>query len=204
MSELLNQISYKDLDVYGRSANEGGALVHSNDYAISNSIVFYLTSRKGSYLYRPTEGGILDEILFKLNNPETLIFYTNKIKKKLKDVYRGLINDIDVRISNIDEYTNRTLQVEVYYTSIETNESNTLSFYLKAKPTNVITQNYTDVNLEGDNLLAFVVLKKEDMPENSTFIKSMDDGLWYWNSYRFTNFSESSSNFHEIFGIINE
>jgi hypothetical protein len=42
MSELLNQISYKDLDVYGRSANEGGALVHSDDYAISNSITYLL------------------------------------------------------------------------------------------------------------------------------------------------------------------
>ena len=92
----------------------------------------------------------------------------------------------------------------MYYTSVESNESNSLSFYLKAKPTNIVTQNYTDVNLEGDNLLAFVVLKKPDMPENSTFIKSMDDGLWYWNLYRFTNFSESSSNFNEIFSIINE
>lgn len=204
MSELLNQISYGDLDVYGRSSNEGGALVHYNDLAISNSIVFYLTSRRGNYLYRPSEAGILDDLLFKLNSPELIALYRDRIKKKLKDAYRTLITDIDIQIYNTDEYTNRVLQVEVYYTSIQTNESNALSFYLKGKPTNTIKKEFININLEGDNLLAFVILKKEDMPENSTFIKNIDDGLWYWNEYRFTNFSESSSNFNEIITIMNE
>ena len=55
MAETISQVSYVDFDVYGRPASQGGALLHKDDYAISNSIVFYLTSKRGSFLYQLNE-----------------------------------------------------------------------------------------------------------------------------------------------------
>jgi len=202
MSEIISQVSLADLDVYGRSSPQGGALVHYNDMAISNSIVFYLTSKRGSYLYKTSDGGLLDDLLFKLNNSEIISLYITKISKKLKDVFRNLIQDIKVKIYSENDNSNRTINIEVYYTSIQTNQSNQLLFYLKPKQKE-LQISYTDVYFEGDNLLAFVVLKKEDMPEEYNLIKNEEDGYWYWGTYRFINFNEDSQNFDQIFSIIN-
>ena len=133
MAEIISQVSYIDFDVYGRAASQGGALLHKDDYAISNSIVFYLTSKKGSFLYQPNEGGVLDSLLFKLMNPELFNLYTSKISKKLKDVYRGLIKDINVIMYNLSQEDLRSVQIEVYYTSLLSNKDNQVIFYLKPK-----------------------------------------------------------------------
>lgn len=37
----VSQINLIDFDVYGRSSNVGGALIHQNDFAISNAIIFF-------------------------------------------------------------------------------------------------------------------------------------------------------------------
>ena len=58
------QINLIDFDVYGRSSNTGGALIHKDDFAISNAIIFFLTSAKGDYLYSPNKGGVLSQLLF--------------------------------------------------------------------------------------------------------------------------------------------
>lgn len=202
MAETISQVSYVDFDVYGRAASQGGALLHKDDYAISNSIVFYLTSKKGNFLYQPSEGGILDSLLFKLMNPELFSLYTSKISKKLKDVYRGLITDINVLMYSLDEEDSRKIQIEVYYTSLLSNKDNQVIFYLKPKQNKLEIQ-YTNVQFEGDNLLGFVLLKKEDMPEEYKLIKNITDGYWYWGNYRLVNFSESSSNYNEIINIVN-
>jgi hypothetical protein len=62
---------------------------------------------------------------------------------------------------------------------------------------------YVNVAFEGDNLLGFVLLKKQDMPEEYKLIKNITDGYWYWGNYRLISFSESSSNFDEIINIVN-
>lgn len=202
MAETISQVSYVDFDVYGRAASQGGALLHKDDYAISNSIVFYLTSKRGSFLYQPSEGGVLDSLLFKLMNPELFNLYTSKISKKLKDVYRGLIKDINVIMYNLSQEDSRSIQIEVYYTSLLSNKDNQVIFYLKPKQ-NKLEIEYTNVQFEGDNLLGFVLLKKEDIPEEYKLIKNITDGYWYWGNYRLVNFSESSSNYDEIISIVN-
>lgn len=202
MAETINQISYVDLDVYGRSASQGGALLHKDDYAISNSIVFYLTSKKDSYLYKPNEGGLLDSLLFKLMDEQLFSLYTTKISKKLKDAYRTLIENVKVNMYSLSDDDIRKIQIEVFYTSLLSNNENKVIFYVKqAEPK--LDINYVDVYFEGDNLLAFVLLKKEDMPEEYKIMKNISDGYWYWGIYRFITFSESSSNFDEIINIIN-
>lgn len=203
MAEIINQISYVDLDVYGRSATQGGALLHKDDFAISNSIVFYLTSKRGNYLYQPEECGLLDSLLFKMMDEQFFSLYINKISKKLKSTYSNLITDINVNIYALSDDNIKTIQIEVYYTSLLSNNPNQIIFYVKPKEPK-LEINYVDIYFEGDNLLAFVLLKKEDVPEQNKLIKNISDGYWYWGIYRFINFTESSSNFEEIFNIINE
>lgn len=195
----INQKSIIDLDVYGRSSNTGGALVHANDIAISNAIVFFLTASKGDYLYQPTQAGVMDEMLFKLLTPQKASFYQSKIAQELDNNFGALIDDISVSI--VPMYEDRYYEVNVVYSSKQTGELNQAIFYTKPKNLDSVGKVVTDVTFEEDNLLAFVIVKKEELSD--PLLKNPEDEQWYWGTYRLVNFNEQSSNFQEIFSIIN-
>lgn len=198
MAQETNKISLVDLDVYGRTSNAGGALVHQDDFAISNAIIFFLTTKRGDYLYRPSLGGLLDRLLFKLLDIDKARFYGEQIANELDNEFGALLDDIEVIITpNFEE---RYYEVNVYYTSIQTRESNQAVFF--TRPKNEISQRvYQDVEFVGDNLLAFVALQKEKISDK--LILNARDEVWYWGNFRLVNFNQSSDNFQEIFDIIN-
>lgn len=195
----VNQSSILDLDVYGRNATNGGALVHMNDIAVSNAIVFFLTASKGDYLYKPQDAGIMDEMLFKLLNPQKASFFESKISKAIEDNFGALVENVSVSISPM--YEDRYYQIDIVYNSKQTGELNQAVFYTKPKNLDTVGKTITDVTFVEDNLLAFVIVKKEELTD--PLLRDSESGQWYWGTYRLVNFNEQSSNFQEIFNIIN-
>lgn len=199
MSEL-TQIQVIDLDVYGRNNPGGGAMLHYDDVAISNAIVFYLTCNQGDYLYQPNSAGNLEQMTFKLMDNNTRIYHESNISNDLESAFGSLITNISVNIiSHLEE---RYFEIEVYYTSIQTNQTNKAIFNIAPKNTIPVTTNITDIQFTGDNLLGFVLVKKDEL--SNPLIKSMEDGKWYWGAYRFVNFDENSNNFNDIYYLIND
>lgn len=195
----INQLSIVDLDVYGRSSQSGGGLIHKNDFAISNAIIFYLTTNKGDYLYRSDLGGILSELLFKLLDATTASRYSNIIANELQTQFGNLISDVTVSV--IPNLKDRYYEIEIFYISNQTQLTNQATFYTKPR-TSTDEVNFIDIYFTDDNLLAFVTLQLE-AGLNKPLLLNQSDGKWYWNLYRFVNFSESSSNFEEIYSMIN-
>jgi phage baseplate assembly protein W len=199
MANQINNLSLIDFDYYGRSSTSGGPLIHQNDFAISNSMAFYLTLRKGSYLYNPTYGGLLEGLLFKALSPEDAISYQNTITNDLKSKYSALITNVQTRIFYNTEYTNRIIEVQVYYTSLQTNETNSLSVYLNAKKDS-IGVSLLDVNLEGDNLIAFVNLQLATVNQPLTYNVSLS--VYTWGNYRLNNLKEGTETFDYIKNLL--
>ena len=196
------QINLIDFDVYGRSSNTGGALIHKDDFAISNAIIFFLTSAKGDYLYSPNKGGVLSQLLFKQLDESYASFYGNQISDALRLEFGALITNISCQIkTNFDK---RYYEVNVYFTSIQTNVVNQAQFFTKPLVKETAMVVYIDINLADDNLLAFVLLQKT-YPDQARFRLELnnEDGKWYWGRFRFNNFDENSSNFEDIFEAIN-
>jgi len=198
MAQGFSKQTIIDLDVYGRNSTSGGALVHSDDYAISNSIIFFLTSSRGDYLYRPELGGILDNLLFKQLTVEKASYYQSIIANALKTQFGALATDIQVSI--VPDYDNRLYKIDVFFTSVLSGEVNQVPIPLNM-PKPELGRSYTPVDLVDDNLLAFVYLQKETLSD--PLIKNQTDGLWYWGNFKLINLTESSSNFQEIFDTIN-
>lgn len=198
----LSQVNLIDFDVYGRSSNTGGALIHENDFAISNAIIFFLTSAKGDYLYNPTEGGILQSLLYKLLDQRYVNFYTDQITKILETKFGALISDVGVQITS--DFEKRRYIVEVFFTSRQTSAVNQVEFNTRPIIRETSTITIVDINLQDDNLLGFVLLQLgyPDQAREKLQLNN-EDGKWYWGRFRLNQFSESSSNFNEIFNAIN-
>lgn len=198
----LSQVNIIDFDVYGRSSNIGGALIHQNDFAISNAIIFFLTSAKGDYLYNPTEGGILQSLLYKLLDQKYVNYYTNQIIKILELKFGSLISSIDVQITS--DFEKRMYVVDVFFKSKQTGVVNQVEFNTRPIVRETATITIVDVNLSGDNLLGFVLLQLgyPDQVREKLLLNS-EDGKWYWGRFRLNEFSENSDNFDQIFETIN-
>lgn len=198
----VSQVNLIDFDVYGRSSNTGGALIHQNDFAISNAIIFYLTSGKGDYLYNPTAGGILQSLLFKLLDQKYVNYYTTQISEALNAEFGGLISNISVEITS--DFQKRMYLINVFFTSRQSGLVNQVEFNTKPTIKETSTITIIDINLTGDNLLGFVLLQL-GYPDQARFKLelSKEDGKWYWGRFRFLEFDENSSNFQQIFDAIN-
>lgn len=198
----VEQINLIDFDVYGRSSNTGGGLIHKGDFAISNAIIFFLTSAKGDYLYNPSKAGVLNQLLFKHLDESYASFYGSQISEALRLEFGALITNIDCKVkANFDK---RYYEVNVYFTSIQTNLINQAQFFTKPLVKETAMVVYIDINLEGENLLAFVLLQKT-YPDQAKFRLELnnEDGKWYWGRFRFNNFDENSDVFEDIFQEIN-
>lgn len=196
----INEISIVDLDVYGRSSQSGGALTHQNDFAISNAIIFYLTSQRGDYLYRNDLGGVLNELLFKLLTEDKAEKYASRITGEIESQFGGVISEVAVTVT--PNFTDRYYEIEIFYISNRTQLSNQAVFYTRPKVSSEEI-NYIDVLFTDDNLLAFVTLQL-DMGLKKPLIFNQTDNKWYWNLFRLINFSKESSNFEEIYNLINQ
>jgi len=195
----INQLSIVDIDVYGRSSQSGGALVHENDFAISNAIIFYLTSQRGDYLYESSLGGVLSELLFKLLTEDKAAQYASKIESEIITQFGAVVSDVSVVVT--PNFTDRYYEINIFYISVRTQLSNQAIFYTKPKYSSEEI-NYVDVLFTGDNLLAFVTLQI-DSGLNKPLVYN-NDQKWYWNLFRLVNFNEESSNFQEIYNLINQ
>ena len=199
MAQEIKKQTIVDLDVYGRNSILGGALVHEDDFAISNSIIFYLTTSEGDYLFRPELGGVLESMLFKALTPEKASFYQSRIANALNNRFGALATDIEVSVQT--DFENRLYRIDVFFTSVQSGQTNQVPIALKIPNIENLGKLYTPVDFVDDNLLGFVIVQK---PNNSKpLIKNETDELWYWGPYKFTNFNEDSENFQEIFDIIN-
>lgn len=199
MSDL-NKKTIVDLDVYGRNSSTGGALVHENDFAISNAIVFFLTTRKGDYLYNSDLGGVLDKLLFKFLDENEAFFFSSQIQNELKKEFGSVIDNINVLI--IPNYENRYYEIRVFYKSLITNQNNEAVFFTKPiSMNNIESISYIDVDFEGDNLIAFVTLNLSN--NYSKLVFNHKDGKWYWGKFRLNKLNETSPVFQEVFDLIN-
>lgn len=199
MSQEVQQVSYFDLDVYGRNSTGGGALVHSGDFAISNSIVFFLTLKKGTYIYNSNLGGVLEELLFKPISDEFLIKKSNIISNEIQNRYSNLIRDVRCTINYNYNNNSRILEVQVYYVSVLTNENNILYVYGNVKR-NSLGISLIDVNLTDDNLIAFVTLNQLEVNSPLTFNQTLN--VYTWGNYRLNNLKEGTDTFNYIKNIV--
>jgi hypothetical protein len=200
MSEQqLSNLSIVDFDFYGRSATNGGPLFHRNDYAISNSIAFFLTLRRGSYLYNPNIGGVLEGLLFKRISPVEIASYENSVTRAINENYGALVSQVQTRIFYNSEYTKRVIEVQVFYVSNQTTETNVLSVFVNSKK-EAIGVTLIDVNLEGDNLIAFVNLQLTTVNQPLTYNATL--GVYSWGSYRLNNLKEGTETFDYIKNLV--
>jgi hypothetical protein len=197
--QQLSNISIVDFDFYGRSATNGGPLFHRNDYAISNSIAFFLTLRRGSYLYNPNIGGVLEGLLFKRISPVEITSYENSVTRAINANYGALVSQVETRIFYNSEYTKRVIEVQVFYVSNQTNETNLLSVFVNSKK-EAIGVTLIDVNLEGDNLIAFVNLQLTAVNQPLTYNATL--GVYSWGKYRLNNLKEGTETFDYIKNLV--
>lgn len=199
MAELLNQRSLIDLDVYGRSANNGGALVHTDDFAVSNAIVFFLTAKRGSYLYNPNFGGVLERLNFKLINEATLREYSSLITTSIENNFSALVSEVAVIINYDFTKNNKIIEIEIYYTSIRTEQKNLAFVYIKPKA-DMLEQPFVDVNLEGENLQTFVVLNVQNVNAPLTYNQQIE--VYTWGKYKLNKLQPGSEYFEYIKNLL--
>jgi phage baseplate assembly protein W len=191
-----------DLDLYGRTSTNGQPLVHSGDYAISNAIVLYLNSNRGDFLYQPNYGGAMAPFVFKNMTDKSTSKLKSNLERDLSGSFGKLVSGIEVEVTA--EKENRILDVEVYYTSIESGQTNSAGFTVGEKTIrNAENDPWIRIRFTGDNLIAFMVMKKPDYP-NSQMTFDSPEQKWVWGPYLFTNLSSTDPDFEEIQSIANE
>lgn len=199
MAQDIQKQTLIDIDVYGRDSITGGALIHEDDFALSNGIIFFLTSSQGDYLYRPDLGGILEGMLFKQLTPEKASFYQSKISRAIDSQFGALLTDIDVTIET--DFENRMFRIDIFFTSLQSGQTNQVPIAVRVDKLESLGKAYVPVEFIDDNLLAFVMVQQPVVPD--PLIKNQNDNIWYWGTYKLINFNEDSDNFQEIFDLIN-
>lgn len=185
---------FEDVDIYGRETVDGEAIVHLDDFALSNALVFWATSRRGDFLYQPEEGGPLDFLRFKPIYKEQEV--SNTFVDKINKAFGFYITLITVSV--VPDYDNRVWQFDVIYQSNLTGTKNQVQFFVRGKfPENRVEE----VDYQGTNLVNFVSLVKPDMGKQ--LLRKQENGLYRWGNFEFTNLTETSPEFAEVVGIIN-
>lgn len=185
---------FEDVDIYGRETVDGEAIVHIDDFALSNALVFWATSKRGDFLYQPNEGGPLDFLKFKPLYKEKEV--ANKFLDKINSAFGIYITLL--KMSVIPDYESRVWQFDVIYKSNLTGTKNQVQFFVRGKfPENRVEE----IDYTGTNLINFVSLVKPDMGKQ--LLRKRVDSLYSWGNFVFTNLTETSPEYSEVLAIIN-
>lgn len=197
---IATELEIVDIDVYGRTDNVGNLILHNQDYAISNCLVFWLTSKAGDYIYFPELGGPLERLKFKLMNLTTVTNLTTFLSNTINEYFGNVLTLQSVIVS--PDNKKRILFVEVQYISKVTNDPNKVNFTIKKSDTPVTNNTRYPVPYVGDNLVNFVLTQIVNYQgQKLTFSDSENN--WIWGPFIFTNLNDSMEEFTIIQDIIN-
>jgi len=196
---------YFDIDIYGQENPDGSAIVVFDKYAIQNSILKFLASEAGEYLYVPQMGGILETFLFTSLTPA----YAQEIETTLFSILRENFSDA---ISNIQVIANPLFETETWEITIsfsdKLNDNQKSEIIISLEDTNVAQNKfstYIDITDTGDNLIESInyILANVTGMDEKMISYNFTEGLFIWGNYRLTNFSVSSPNFADVIALIN-
>ena len=194
-------ISYiHDIDIYGREETSGKPFEILNEEAINNALTLWLTSKAGDFLRNPTVGGILDRILFKNIESESLDKWLFSLKNAVFFEFIPSIDIIDLSIEN--EYSQRYLKIKLVYRINLTNQIQSLEVFTK-NLLPIVEQKQQSIPYTGQNLLMFCMIRKPDM-KNKLLEYDIKESKWEWGIYEFINFSDSDTYYEQILSICNE
>ncbi|MCP4650352.1 MAG: hypothetical protein GY853_09785 [PVC group bacterium] len=190
---------YEDFDIYGREHDDGSPFYLHDDDALNNSIVLWLTSKKGDFILDPEEGGILDHYLFK----NMTLSVIEKLQFMLMNaIYRKFSNIITLNnVSIVPDRSSRTIKIDIYYTSLLSNKPKLATLYIDEFP-EINYYKYQDVEYVEDNLYNFVVLKSPSLPGRK-LTYNIEQESWTWGKYKLINLTTSDSRFGDILAYIN-
>ena len=188
----------QDIDIYGRNNPDGSALEFFEEDAIKNSITLWISSKKGDFILNPSEGGILDNFLFKNLRAESLNLARVQLINSLTQFFGDAINLDGVDI--FPDYETRTTQLEIRYTIITNKKQQVLNLYLDNTYENQ-KFDYEEVTYTEFNLYNFFLVKK---PDNSQAKLIYDEeGFWKWGRFKIVNLTMSDPYFDDILNIAN-
>ncbi len=195
-------MSVIDVDIYGREKLDGSPVTYEDDDAISNSLVYFLTSQKGDYISDPDRGGILYYLLYKsmMTDIESLEFL---IENEINDNFSHVIDLEQVLVTPL--YEEREWEIKINYTSLLTNKNKSLTVYLDSSPNNWTETEeveYMDIDYEGENLFNFILLTQPALP-NEKILFNDEFLCWTWGHYKLIKLNDSDDYFSSILALLN-
>jgi len=190
---------YHDVDIYGYEGPDGSAKEYFDDDCIGNSIIMWLTSKRGDIIMEPNEGGVLDSVLFKNMsdlNQELLAF---KIQTEILLNFSDLINLTGINL--VPNYTERYLEINISYQIISTKKDKVATLYVDTaiKSEKFV---YEEVLYTGQNLESFVLVTKSTMT-GKTLAWNFDEDCYCYGRYKLVNLVNSDPYFSRIISIAN-
>jgi len=192
---------YQDLDVYGSEAVPGVGKELFDIYAVKNAILMWFLSKKGDYIYDPSEGGILYGLTFKNIDTTTIEMLTFKIENAFENKFSNFAKLLSVDI--IPNLELRYQEINVIYYDIINNEESEVQIYLDdpSQTSELIT--YEIVELEAENLFIFVKIKKPEMV-GKKLSYNLNQDCWLWgNEIKFPKLNTSDPYFSEVLAYCN-
>ncbi len=191
---------YIDLDLYGNENIDGTAIEHTEDDALSNALLSWLTSRKGEYIKNPERGGILVGLDFKNLSNENLEEFHFKIQNEFYKEFGNILTLQNLDI--IPHYEDRYTEIIIIYKNILTGNLNSVTANIETSNSNKDIFEFQSIDLVGENLYKFVLMKLSQMTEQKLIFNSIENSF-VWKYYKFINFNASDPYFENILEIIN-
>lgn len=196
---MAEQVTFQDIDIYGREEASGKPYELFNEDAVKNALVLWITSKAGDFLLNPEAGGLLDRVLFKNMHGRSINLFTFALKNALYTEFFPAIRIIDFDIER--DYQLKTLKISITYEISVSSSVQQLSFYTKDLIP-IVEQKEQEVPYTDVNLQMFCIIRKPDM-NNELLVYNEEEGSWRWGIYKFTNFSTEDSLYSEILEICN-
>lgn len=190
---------YQDIDMWGAENTQGGPLEYIGSDAIKNALQNWITSKRGDFLRNPGAGGALDFMAFKAMSPERLSTMKFQLLNSITNNFYPSIKVTNINF--IPDYTNRILEIEIYYKIEAENIYDVVTIFTN---TDYSINNFTyeEVTYVEDNLLEFFTKKKSDLPDKRLLYDN-DGNFWKWGKYKLVNLTVTDSRFADILEIAN-
>lgn len=197
MAKSTTRVTYDDIDVYGREDSTQAVFEYTDDLAVSNALICWLTSKIGDYIYQPQLGGILDRTLFKRMTQGRTNALREYFINAIESNFGGVISVENVIVDPDAEF--QRYNIEISYRSLITGELNLVDFVTRP-PVDVNSEEPVSVPYIGQNLDNFVKLK---LPLMQGVIFKKDDitEKWNWGVYVLENLQETDYNFDYLFNL---